>query len=168
MWVKPQAQRNARRHGAAVSAAWLSLRRHPGLPLKLTGWLLLAAAASAIGCAMARPENGLLVPAAERGPAKRFSNQALSDLDEALKLAGQLEYAQAEAKLTYLLPVFEAADEHELTAKTMFWLGYCNEKQGRWDQAKGFYDRVVKDYRDSTAARAAGQRLTLLQLAFQP
>ena len=134
---------------------------------KATTWVLLAGAAAAGGCAMMTDHGFFPSPARKEEPTK-YDRQALIDFDNAVVLATDLKYAEAEAKLSQLLPIFEAASDHRRSAETMFWLGYCNEKQGRRARAMSFYERVVKDYSDSRASREAGRRLAVLESLSSP
>ena len=132
---------------------------------RLMRWAVLAVATLGFGCARGLQDRDLVrLPAASQDRAAlRYSGQVLSDFDEALGLAYQLKYGEAEAKLSHLLGIFEAAKDVQRASKTIFWLGYCNEKQRRSGRAKEFYQRVVGEYPRSRAAHTAGQRLRLLE-----
>jgi len=125
---------------------------------------LLTALGVAGGCAETS-STGFSPPIAPAEPVARYGRQALRELETAIDLAGKLKYAEAEAMLTRLLRIFEAARDDRRAAEVMFWLGYCNEKQNRRRAAESFYDRVVKRYPKASAAREAIRRLTMLRSA---
>ena len=125
-------------------------------------FLLVGLLAVAAGCANTVPakqaDSGATI-----GLADHYNARALAELDEAVALASELRYVQAEAKLKDLLAAFQSAQDHRRAGETMFWLGYCSEKQGRIDEARDFYDRLVKGYPDTQACRQARSRLAILQ-----
>jgi TolA-binding protein len=130
---------------------------------KATRWMLLAVLGATGGCGVSQFADRLFRGKPERQSA-RYSSQVLRDLDEAVALTRRLQYADAEAKLSQLLPIFETAEDHERAAQVTFWLGYCSEKQGRRGEAEKLYDRVLSTYPDSRAAPQAAKRLAILRL----
>lgn len=121
-------------------------------------WMVLVLAAVA-GCAAGQP---LRQGGATPGPPTGYNMQALSDFDEAVALTSQLRYSEAEVKLASLLAAFESGGDHRRASETLFWLGYCDEKQGRPDQARDIYQRLAKDFPGSPVCRQASLRLANL------
>ena len=80
-------------------------------------------------------------------------------LESAVALAAELKYDQAAGKLAGLAPRLHAAGDRTGAAEAMFWLGYCLEKQRRYELARHWYGRVRDTYPGTPAARLAGQRL---------
>ena len=117
--------------------------------------IALATAAAALGgCAMERPLAGMarrLPPRATQGDVAAF--------DEAIALTVNFEYEAAAAKFQQVLPRFEFAGDARRAAESMFWLGFCRERQGRTAQARGLYKRVVTKYPRQQVAEKARQRL---------
>ena len=134
---------------------------------KAIRWSMVLVIAGACGCAEMRHRMGLLdseppAPSPSPPPA-HYGERVLADFHEALGLAQRLQFGDAEAKLSHLLPIFQTAGDETHAAEAMFWLGYCNEKQGRPDRASTYYQRVRSEHPDSRAAAAAGQRLAILR-----
>ena len=80
-------------------------------------------------------------------------------LEAAVALAADLKYDQAADRLAELIPRLHAAGDRTHAAEAMFWLGYCLEKQQRYDLAQHWYRRVGSTYPDTPAARQAARRL---------
>lgn len=71
----------------------------------------------------------------------------------------RLEYAPAEADLRFLLVRFESAGDEKYISQALFWLGYCCEKQGVWEQARDYYQRLTEHHSATVPGRLAGERL---------
>jgi tetratricopeptide (TPR) repeat protein len=97
-----------------------------------------------------------------RAQLTRATSDQAAALEEAVALAAQLHYEQAQERLTTLLPQLEARGDRARTAEAMFWLGFCDEKEGRPEQAKCWYQRVAGAYAGTPAAAQARQRLERL------
>ncbi|MCD4825863.1 MAG: tetratricopeptide repeat protein, partial [Phycisphaerae bacterium] len=91
--------------------------------------------------------------------ARLASPEDVAAFDAAVELATQLRYPEAERKFRPLLERFVAADNVHYASETLFWLGYCSEKQGRLDAAEQFYNRVIAEYPQTPAADQAQRRL---------
>ena len=102
------------------------------------------------------------------GDSRKFQpprDAAPEDVEAFLNTVDQisrLEYSQAEGELRVLLVRFESVDDPRYVSETLFWLGYCCEKQGVIDQARDYYQRAVEHYPDSRPGRQAAQRLKIL------
>ena len=117
--------------------------------------LLAAAAAGGAGCEAAFDAPlGLW----QRPPTARITQSDVVALNEAVEMAANLRYDEAERGLASLLPRFEAAAEKEYAAETMFWMAYCYEKTGRKEDAAAFYDHLLSKYPQARAAEWAGIR----------
>jgi len=79
-------------------------------------------------------------------------------LNTAWNLAADGEYAKAERVLLRWLNAAQGADD-EARAKAMFWLGYCQERQGRRQAARQTYETVIDRYGGSKPAAQARRRL---------
>jgi len=84
-------------------------------------------------------------------------------LDDAVALAAERKYAEAETRLAALLPRLEQTADDARTAEAMFWLGFCHEKQGRLATAESFYRRLVDRCGGTKAADQARWRLSRLK-----
>jgi tetratricopeptide (TPR) repeat protein len=122
--------------------------------------VVLAASAAALPAGCAAPSFGLFQ---DRPSAKvSVADSDRQTFDEGVALASQLRYADAAEKFSRVLGRFSAVGDRTRAAETMFWLGFCHEKQGRVDQAKGFYNRLMDLYADTAAARQASKRMVRL------
>ena len=125
----------------------------------LATMLAAAVMASACGCgAMGE------APWARRAKEPRAASAAgpeAEDLNEAVTLITNLQYAQAAEKLVGLLERLEASPEKDapITAETTFWLGFCREKQQRANDAVFLYNQVVERFPGTSPAKMAEQRL---------
>lgn len=130
----------------------------------VTALLLAAAGAPLGGCAMSdRQPAGLFGELFQ--PRRRAVLVEMEDtaaFEEGVSLASQLKYAEAEQKFSTVLEWYEAAGDRPRTAETKFWLAFCHEKQGRTAEAKGLYSHILRQYRDTPAARQAAERLNRL------
>jgi len=127
--------------------------------------ILAAALALAGGCAAMR--SGLFNEPgkAERARAVATTPEA-GDLNEAVVLISNLQYARAAEKLVDLLERLEGSADKDapITAETTFWLGYCREKQGRANDAVHLYNKVIQQFPGTSAANMAKQRLPLVSV----
>jgi hypothetical protein len=90
------------------------------------------------------------------------SVQTSAEFDEAVTLITEAKYQDAEAKLNRLLPLYRRVGDGGRTAETLFWLGFCAEKQGRTAEAAQQYREVVKDLPQTPACPHAARRLEAL------
>jgi len=141
----------------------------PSRPTAICRSVALASALLAGGC-MAEYQ-GLPFP----GSARQRSDQippptALStpDFDEAVALASDLKYAEAELKFRQLAAWSEGAGYRDRAAECVFWIGFCLEKQGRLPEARAQYDKVMGGYPGTSAAGMAADRLKRLATAPGP
>jgi TolA-binding protein len=89
--------------------------------------------------------------------------------DEGVTLVSQLRYAEAQQRFQRVLRWYQALGDPAMAAETMFWLGFCNEKQGRTAQAWEYYDRLLKQYPSApAAAQATRRRAALPPIGGQP
>jgi len=142
-------------------------------------WMVsLLAAGLLAGCAVMQSEQApvvweeeqTLAPSTEGGDAQGNIQQDTESmpspaaaLDMAVALITQTEYARAAAILEERMDEFESSDDPRLAAEGWFWLGYCREKQGKFDEARDNYMRVVELYPHGRAADQAKQRLVALR-----
>ncbi len=145
--------------------------------LVAVGWLALLA-----GCGAAPVPNGQQAPLAYRGqwgaetaegmledpppttqPISRPGPAAMKLYNEALAHAGQLEYAQAIRQFLLLLEQFRRDGHDHYAARTLFWLGFCYEKQSNATQAQAAYRRILRDYPQSDVASRARDKLVQMQ-----
>jgi len=80
----------------------------------------------------------------------------------AMALVAKCRYADAAERLSQIAEAPEVARHPDVASKTLFWLGYCREKQGRSAEAAALYRRVGQDYPDTPAAAPAAERLSIL------
>lgn len=95
-------------------------------------------------------------------PQSPVNEQAVAEFSQAVDLAVKLQFIEAEAKFSQLLPIFQAAEDHNRAAECTFWIGYCEEKQNQPEQAQKFYQNVVENYSKTPAAGQASARLAAL------
>ncbi len=94
--------------------------------------------------------------------------QTSAEFDEAVTLITDAKYAEAEVKLNRLLPLYKRSGDGRRTAETLYWLGFCSEKQGRIGTAIQLYQEVIKDYPDTPACPHATRHLEALTTARLP
>jgi len=119
----------------------------------------VAQAVTSAGCAMESP--GILMPRpaamkAQPAPVARMSSKAI---DEGVALIGERRYAEAEMKFRRVQVWFQAEGDKARTAECLFWIGFCREKQGRTAEAREQYDKLIRDYPGTGAARQASERM---------
>jgi TolA-binding protein len=73
-----------------------------------------------------------------------------------------LQYGPAERELRQLLVRFQAVDDVKYLSDTLFWLGYCLEKQSLPGEARCFYEQLAEKYPATAAAQQACARLAQL------
>lgn len=95
-------------------------------------------------------------------PQVAVSEQAVAEFNQAVDFAAKLQFVEAEAKFSQLLPIFQAAEDHNRAAECTFWIGYCEEKQNQPQLAQKFYQNVVDNYSKTPAAGQASARLAAL------
>ena len=83
-------------------------------------------------------------------------------IDEGVVLIGERRYAEAEMKFRRVEVWFQAEGDKARTAECLFWIGFCREKQGRTAEARGQYDKLIRDYPGTGAARQATERRSRL------
>jgi TolA-binding protein len=94
---------------------------------------------------------------------RQLTPRDIEDFDAAVEMVTRLEYAAAEREFRQLLVRFGATDEVKYVTETLFWLGYCLEKQSLVDEARKYYQRLADKYPDSPAAGQARRRLAYLR-----
>ena len=118
-------------------------------------WIVLAGLLTAAGCA----------PAGSVGPVEPYravspvTSQDVDEFHQALALVSQLQYRQATVKFKRVLGRFEAGRDATRAAETMFWMGYCYEKQDRLAEADAAYGKLLQKYPATPAAEQARRRL---------
>ena len=92
----------------------------------------------------------------------------MATLEEAVALAMNFEYAIATGKLLQVAPRFEAAGDKRRAADSLFWLGFCHQKQGKSAEARQVYTTVVQKYPREQAAGKAREYLETLPATATP
>jgi len=162
--VRPVLRYSAYEGGTACLQAVSSQRQ----PVRAThrfgcnGALVLLACALALGgCSSI---SGMLgVQHQPKPAAAQAKPEQAAALEQAVALVTELRYDEAIEKLRFLLPALQASGDTQRTAEAMFWIGFCHERQSRFDQATVWYRRTVNDYPDTPAAEQARQRLPRLE-----
>lgn len=80
-------------------------------------------------------------------------------IDDGVALVGERRYAEAEIQFRRAVAWFEAEGDRDHAAECLFWIGFCQEKQGRAVEARGQYDKLIHDYPGTAAARQAAERM---------
>jgi hypothetical protein len=121
--------------------------------------LMLLVCAAAAGCSVAEYS-----PPPERDPETdlRATAAELAAFDEAQELIAGQRYAEAQARLSPLPPAFARAGDTDRASRSLFWLGFCHEKQDRPQTASDLYTQVIQRYPDTPAERQAATRLAAL------
>jgi len=89
----------------------------------------------------------------------RATADELAAFNEAQERIARQRYAEAQALLAPLVPAFAKAGDTDRASRSLFWLGFCHEKQGRPQTASDLYAQVIERYPDTPAARQAATRL---------
>ncbi len=92
-----------------------------------------------------------------------YDSDVTARRQEALAMVDAFRFDPAKEVFSQLLPIYEEAGDYERSADTLFWLGYCNEKNDRLRQALSFYDRVTREYPYTQAADPSCRRSTLIR-----
>jgi tetratricopeptide (TPR) repeat protein len=126
--------------------------------------LVLVVTACLAGCAAMHGAARQGPPGAYRAPLPAVDGQGplgagAGLFDEAVAEIARLEYAAAADKLTRALPAYERMGDRARAAETLFWLGYCHEKEQLTEEARRCYGRLVAEYPGSRAAEQARLRL---------
>lgn len=119
----------------------------------------VAAALMAGGCSVGMYDKALPSPSAQPPMTPRAVPPGVPSFEEAIGLVSESKYAEAEIKFRQSLVWFQAAGDKNRSAECMFWIGFCHEKQGRADEARVQYDKVIRDYPGTPAASMAAQRM---------
>ena len=98
-------------------------------------------------------------PATDAAMTPRIVPAGAAPFDEAVDLASKLKYPQAEIEFRQSLVWVQAAGDKDRSAECLFWIGFCQEKQGRSAEARAQYDKVIRDYPGTPAARMAAERM---------
>jgi len=88
-----------------------------------------------------------------------IARQDLTLFHEAVALVYQFRYHEAQRKFTAVLSQLRRVGDDQRAAETLFWLGYCAEKQLAASQARRYYEQVVAEYPNARAASLAQERL---------
>ena len=126
----------------------------------------IAAALMAGGCSAQAPGRmAWRPPSADAAMAQRVVPPGVAPFDEAVALVSELKYPEAEIKFRQSLVWFQAAGDRDRSAECLFWIGFCQEKQGRTAEARGQYEKLVRDYPGTPAGRMAAERMGRLPAA---
>jgi tetratricopeptide (TPR) repeat protein len=102
---------------------------------------------------------GLFTPKPDAVPDKHVAFPEVPSFDSAVDLASKLKYPQAEIEFRRSLVWVQAAGDKDRSAECLFWIGFCQEKQGRSAEARAQYDKVIRDYPGTPASRMAAERM---------
>jgi hypothetical protein len=130
----------------------------------------VAAALMAGGCSVPN-RMALFSPSAEAAmnpPVVPPVPPGVAPFDEAVALVSELKYPEAEIKFRQSLVWFQAAGDRDRSAECMFWIGFCQEKHGRTAEARGQYEKLVRDYPGTPAGRMAAERMGRLSAQEKP
>ncbi len=119
--------------------------------------VILFAAGALGGCAAYGPMNQ-----ATSADARIHRDEDLKAFNEAVALTESLRYEEAAARFGQVFERLSNIGNRPKAAESLFWLGFCREKQGRLTEAGEIYRRVTQEYTSTTAAREAGERLSRL------
>lgn len=141
---------------------------------------LLTAAILLTGCAAAewRQDQAAISPyrAAEDRPPSPAADEPdagqrarmTADIDRAVGLIAQFEYAHAAAILRRLTLKLASDPNAPRAGEVWFWLGYCCEKQSLPAEAREHYVHVLEQYPRRPAAVQASRRLGILNTRKRP
>lgn len=87
---------------------------------------------------------------------------AEAEFGKAQNLLGERQYREAGLKFLELAEEFRRLEDGLRAAEAVFWVGYCCEKQESWDDARRFYETVMREHVGTAAARQAEERLKRL------
>ena len=115
-----------------------------------------------------RPSPSWVASRAEPPIRRPVAPVAMPDFDEAVALVGDLKYVEAEKKFRQLAAWSDASGDAGRAAECVFWIGFCLEKQRRLPEARVQYDKAMREYPGTVAARMAAERLKRLATAPGP
>ncbi len=95
-------------------------------------------------------------------PRRAISGEDVEAFQAAVEKVGRLQFARAETEFRELLVRFESANDVAYLSETLFWLGYCLEKQSLPDDARRYYSRLIGQYPSTPSARLARDRMAIL------
>ncbi|MBN1554380.1 MAG: tetratricopeptide repeat protein [Phycisphaerae bacterium] len=90
---------------------------------------------------------------------REVAPEDIEAFQNAVEQVSRLEYGAAESELRQLLVRFESVDDPKYVSETLFWLGYCCEKEGVTEQARDYYQRVVEHYPQTRPGMRAQERM---------
>jgi len=132
-------------------------------PANIAGRLCVACAVAAAlmagGCAVMSQRMPWRPPLADAAMDQRVVPHEIAPFDEAVVLVSDLKYPEAEIKFRRSLVAFQAVGDKDRSAECMFWIGFCQEKQGRTAEARAQYEKTFRDYPDTPAGRMAAERM---------
>ena len=82
----------------------------------------------------------------------------LATFNEAVALVESQRYEEAVAKFRQVFDNFASSNDRQRAAESLFWIGFCREKQRRLDEARVIYLRLAKEYVGTRAAKEAYKR----------
>ena len=92
-------------------------------------------------------------------PAKAATQADLATFNEAVSMVESQRYEEAAGKFRQVFDRFAAsADHRQRAAESLFWIGFCREKQRRLDEARAIYLRLAEEYAGTRAAEEANKR----------
>jgi len=127
-----------------------------------TSSLVVTIAAGLVAGCSALPTPG--VPAGLTDPLPPTCSRPTSTqhtLNTAWSLAAEGRYANAEQVLARWLRT--ARSDDPARAKALFWMGWCQQRQGRPDVARRTYELLIERHPRSAAAAQAERRLERLE-----
>jgi TolA-binding protein len=89
----------------------------------------------------------------------------MPDFEEAVALVSSLRYNEAEPKFRKLSFWYESAGDKERAAECVFWIGFCLEKRGKTAEARLQYDKAMRQFSGTSAARLSAERVRRLTAA---
>ncbi len=131
--------------------------------------LAVAAALMAGGCSTPNYQGmSWRPPAADAAITPQVAPPGVAPFDEAVSLVSELRYPEAEIKFRRSQVWFQAAGDKDRSAECMFWIGFCQEKQGRTAEARVQYEKSIREYPGTPAGRMAADRISRLPAAPTP
>lgn len=83
----------------------------------------------------------------------------LATFNEAVSMVESQRYEAAAAKFRQVFEKFAASDDHrQRAAESLFWIGFCREKQRRLDEARTIYMQLADEYAGTRASEEACKR----------
>ncbi len=94
----------------------------------------------------------------------KVANQVdLATFNEAVAMVESQRYEEAAGKFRRVFDRFAASSDYrQRAAESLFWIGFCREKQRRLDEAKVIYVRLANEYVGTRAAGEGAKRLSRL------